>query len=150
MEKISQLAGTISGELSNICDCYVPTDYIGDRRIICSEDNPNKVIFQGRLISTHKRNATQLMEGLTQWVTTAPLVVVQGVQLVTEMDCSVELSELGDSKCVMTQEKKQMEVTQADEVSILPIVLGITVTVVLLALILLTACSILVLRKKVM
>ena len=83
--------------------------------MICNEETPNSVVFQGRLVSTKGRNVSELMQDLTQWVATAPRVVVQGVQLVADPKCSIKLSELGDSKCVMIQDKEQAESSQADE-----------------------------------
>ena len=116
--------------------------------MICNEETPNSVVFQGRLVSTKGRNVSELMQDLTQWVTTAPRVVVQGVQLVADPKCSIKLSELGDSKCVMIQDKEQAESSQADE-PLVPIVTGITVPFVLLVLIVLTACGIIMMRRKV-
>ena len=153
MGKITYIADKLSGELSKICDCYLPTDYIGDTRMICNEDNPNNVVLQGRLISIYGRSVSELMQDLTQWVSTAPHVVVQGVQLVAEMNCSIELSELGDSKCTVIQDKDHMKVSQDTNASDPPtvgIVAGGIATVMLLALIIVTVCGILVLRRKMM
>ena len=121
--------------------------------MICNEKTPNNVVFQGRLISIHGRNVSELMQDLTQWVSTAPHVVVQGVQLVAEMNCSIELSELGDSKCTVIQDKDHMKVSQDTNASDPPtvgIVAGGIATVMLLALIIVTVCGILVLRRKMM
>ena len=117
--------------------------------MICNEETPNSVIFQGRLIRTNGRNVSELMQDLTQWVSTAPHVVVQGVQLVADTKCSTKLSDLGDSKCIMIQDEKQMEVSQANEFPLVPIVAGTVVPFVLLVLIVLTACGIVLLRRKV-
>ena len=98
------------------------------------------------MISTHKRNVTELMQDLTQWVSTAPHIVVEGVQLVAEDHCSVKLSELGDSKCVVNQDQLSQNAKASDPP--IAIVVGVAATVVLVALIVLTACGILVLRRK--
>ena len=154
LEKISDFVDTVSGEMSKICDCYVPIDHFGDMRLICSERSPNTVILQGRVIIIGTKNASELMEYLAQWVSAAPHVIVQGVQLVTAKNCSVKLSELGDSMCILDKAEMNMKQTElshnseADELPVVPIILGIVITVVLVAVTIMATCGILVLRKK--
>ena len=155
LEKISDFVDTVSEEMSNICNCYVPADHFGDMRLVCHEESPNTVILQGRVIIIRTRNASELMEYLAQWVSAAPHVIVQGVQLVTAKNCSVKLSELGNYECMMSKAEMDMKQTklshnnsEADELPLVPIGLGIVSTVVLVAVIILATCGILVLRKK--
>ena len=150
LEKISDFVDAVSEEMSNICDCYVPADHFGDMRLVCHKGSPNRVILQGRMIVIHTRNASELRVYLAQWVSAAPHVIVQGVQLVAENKCSVNLSELGDSKCMMSE--AEMDIKQqnsgADNVPVVPVVLGIIIIVVLVAVTFMATCGILVLRKK--
>ena len=145
--KISDFVDTVSEEMSKICNCYVPADHFGDMRLICSERSPNTVILQGKMIIIRTKNASELMEYLVQWVSAAPHVIVQGVQLVAEKNCSVKLSELGDSKCMMSKAELSHN-SEADKLSVVPIVLGIVITVVLVAVTIMATCGVLVLRKK--
>ena len=100
MRKISAFASALSKQLSSTCKCHLSTDYIGDTRILCSEESQNTVVLQGRIIGTKDRNVLELEEDLKKWFATTPHIVVQGVQLEAEVNCSVQLSELGDSKCI--------------------------------------------------
>ena len=95
------------------------------------------------MIIIHTRNASELMEYLAQWVSAAPHVIVQGVQLVAEKMCSVNLSKLGESKCMLSEAD-----SEAGNVPVVPIVLGIIIIVVLVAVTFMATCGILVLRKK--
>ena len=129
--------------MSNICDYYVPADHVGDMRLVCHEGGPNRVILQGRIKIIHTRNASELMEYSAQWVSAAPHVILQEVQLVAEKMCSVNLSKLGDSKCMLSEAD-----SEAGNVLVVPIVLGIIITVLLVAVTIMATCGILVLRKK--
>ena len=132
-------------------------DYIGDTRILCSEESQNTVVFQGRIIGTKDRNVLQLEDDLRKWVTTAPHVVIQGVQLKAQANCSVQLSELGDSKCIITNgtdpnvngTDPKYSQTEENSFPFTYIVVGVVIAVVLVGLsVLLICCCILNQRKK--
>jgi len=87
-----------------MCDCHIPANYIADERMICEDEDPSKVVFQGRMIITEDRNSSQLIDDIAKWVSTDPHLVIRGVQLEADKTCSTILSELGDSKCVAIPE----------------------------------------------
>ena len=59
----------------------------------------DKVVFQGRLISTDDMNSTDIVLHLEHWAQTEPTVTAKGVQLTVSNLCSVHLEELGQSGC---------------------------------------------------
>ena len=73
-----------------------------------------------------------------------------------EKDCSVKLSHLGELECVLGKQETEVKQTgvsqdsEADELPLIPIVLGTTVPVLLVALIIMATCGIFALRKKIM
>ena len=125
-------------------------DYIGDTRILCSEESQNTVVFQGRIIGTKDKNVLQLKEDLRKWVATTPHIVIQGVQLKAQVNCSVQLSELGDSKCIITNgTDPKYSQTEENSFPFTYIVVGVVIAVVLVGLsVLLICCCILNQRKK--
>ena len=125
-------------------------DYIGDTRILCSEESQNTVVLQGRIIGTKDRNVLQLEDDLRKWVTTAPHVVVQGVQLKTQINCSVQLSELGDSKCITANgTDPKYSPNEENSFPFYYIIVGVVVAVVLVGLSVLLVCCFLKQQKKV-
>ena len=104
LEKVNDFIEGISLESSKNCSCYIPVENFANERLICEPDNMDKVVFQGRLVVTKDKNATELLEILKDWVTTDPHLVIQGVQLEVDQYCSVELLKLGDGQCVSTTE----------------------------------------------
>ena len=100
LEKLSDVTEQIVLQLTDSCECALTAEYIGDGRLVCDPNEPEKVIFQGRIISTPERNSTGFLPMLRSWVLNEPTIVVQGVQLKVESRCSVELANLGDTECV--------------------------------------------------
>ena len=87
-------------QLTDSCECALTVEYIADGRLVCDPNEPEKVIFQGRIISTPDRNSTDFLPMLGSWVLNEATIVVQGVQLKVESRCLVELVNLGDTECI--------------------------------------------------
>ena len=100
LEKLSDVTEQIVLELTDSCECALTVEYIADGRLVCDPNEPENVIFQGRIISTSERNSTDFLPMLGSWVLNEATIVVQGVQLKVESRCSVELANLGDTECV--------------------------------------------------
>ena len=81
-----------------------------------------KVVFQGRLILPEDKNASEVREVLTQWVSTNPSLTIQGVKLEVDGTCPVTISDFDGVECTTNHEQSQ---------STLAIVLGPTTAGVL-------------------
>ena len=99
LEKLSDVTEQIVLQLTDSCECALTVEYIADGRFVCDPNKPEKVIFQGRIISTSERNSTDFLPMLRLWKVNEPTIIVQGVQLTVESRCSVELANLGDIRC---------------------------------------------------
>ena len=99
LEKLSDVTEQVVLQLTDFCECALTVEYIADRKLVCNQNEPEKVIFQGRIISTPERNSTEFLPILRLWKVNEPTIVVQGVQLKVESRCSVELANVGDTEC---------------------------------------------------
>lgn len=97
-EKTSDVVKQLVLQLTGSCECAITTKYIADGGVVCSSE-PGEVIFQGRIISTTTKNSIDLMTLLQEWVLGNPTVIIQGVQLKVESECSVQLETLGNTTC---------------------------------------------------
>ena len=100
LEKLSDVTEQVVLQLTDSCECALTVEYIADGRFVCNPNEPEKVIFQGRIISTSERNSTDFLPMLRLWKVNEPTIVVQGVQMTVVSRCSVELANLGEIKCV--------------------------------------------------
>lgn len=96
MEKLSDIANTIALHLSTFCSCDIPANHIADERMDCVDES---IVFQGRLIIPNDKNSSELREILTQWVSTNPSVVIQGVKLEGIDTCPVILADFETEGC---------------------------------------------------
>ena len=125
-------------------------DYIGDTRVLCSEESQNTVVLQGRIIGTKDRNVFELEEDLRKWVAMAPHVVVHGVQLKTQSNCSVQLFELGDSKCfIANSSNPTYSPTEENSFPFYYVIAGVVIAVVLMGVSVLLVCCFLKRHKKI-
>ena len=47
-------------QLTDSCECALTVEYIADGRLVCDPNEPEKVIFQGRIISTSEKEQHRL------------------------------------------------------------------------------------------
>ena len=99
LEKLSDLIELVALQLNELCNCSLTTEYVAEGRLVCNPKQPGEVILQGRIISITGKNSTDLLIVLQGWVLGKPTIVVLGVQLKVDPECSVELEYLGDTKC---------------------------------------------------
>ena len=99
LEKLSDMIEHVTLQLNELCNCDLTAEYIADKRLICNPDQPGEVILQGRIVTITEKNSTDLLMMLQEWVLDKPTIVVQGVQLKVDPECSVELENLGDTEC---------------------------------------------------
>ena len=79
LERRMEIAHEVSKGIELICRCNLSSDYITDTKFTC--ENEHLVIFHGRIISTNDRDSYNLAGDLEKWVSTKPIIVVQGKEL---------------------------------------------------------------------
>ena len=80
------------------CNCSITADYIGNGQLVCFE----AITFQGQIFSTDTHNDTVLLSLLHEWVSTSPMVIVEGETLQVLGNCRVELKHLGSNESYCT------------------------------------------------
>ena len=75
---VEDLARDISRGIELICHCGFPSDYIADGKLTC---NNQRLVYQGRIISTNDRDSIDYLGDLQKWISTEPTLVVKGEQL---------------------------------------------------------------------
>ena len=123
----------------------------------------NRVVFQGRLISTDDMNSTDIISHLERWAQSEPTVAAKGVQLTVSNLCSVHLEELGQYGCIMdntpssvtpTDESRSTETPTVEDVtpqkgsSVIPISAGAIGGVLLLIVIVVVLIVVVVVLRK--
>lgn len=159
MEKIEDFIQQISIEISKTCECHIPVEHFAEERLICEPSRSDKVVFQSKLVITEDKGTDEIMSTIDLWTTMKPHIVVQGVQLNVDYNCSVELDELGNGECISTttpgtttpdssssetvssptefqnNTSKEEQSSQSQSIDISPIAIGVSVGVLFIAII---------------
>ena len=109
--------------IDQLCHCQFSRDYIGDGRLLCDQEECNRAVFQGRIISTNDRNSTELVEDLEKWVSSNPSMTVQGELL----------------QVVSSETQPNLNCDEQEKSDVLSAILGSIVAVILLLLCIVTA-----------
>ena len=97
-----------------------------------------KVVFQGRLIVSEDKNAFELREDLTQWVSTSPSLIIQGVKLEVDDTCPVAISDFDDVECPTNTKHPK---------NVAAIALGSNIGVIAIAVIIIIVLSVVIVKK---
>ena len=81
-------AQELSAQLSSICACHIYQSNITDVQVVCNDKIPGVVVFQGRIISTDERNASQLIDDLESIVSNRENFTVSGEMLTLLDNCT--------------------------------------------------------------
>ena len=92
--------------LRSICSCDAPTSKITDIHLLCIEEQPQILIFQGRLVTTEDRNLSQLEDDIQKISKEKRTIFLFGKELTTLQNCTcctiIEESELGSPSSAET------------------------------------------------
>ena len=92
-----------------------------------------KVVFQGRLILPEDKNASEVRDVLTQWVSTNPSLTIQGVKLEVDGTCPVIISDFDGVECTTNKEQSQnnLAIVLGPTAGVLATILAVILLVIL-------------------
>ena len=100
-EKIESYIRTgIAKAISGRCKCEFPVTFIRSGIFHCW-NTPNEVTYRSVIVSPGRHKPTQLLQFLTEWVGTKPVLQVGKFGLWVSTECPVKISSLGlsDPQC---------------------------------------------------
>ena len=69
------------------------------RQLLCSDSKPKQVIFQAILLPSDGKTAEELRNATERWVLMKPIMIISGASYQLDTDCSVVITEVGDTSC---------------------------------------------------
>ena len=94
MEKQMDISSTISQVVQDSCQCRYGQSEIDREVFHCFDGSENSVTYRARLLATADVDIQSLTSYLEEWVAGGNSIVVGGVNLVVNKDCSVEIADL--------------------------------------------------------
>ena len=83
--------------------CGITSDIIDKPSFACYSESPSSVTYRARLEGTSETNSTTLISLIEEWVSGGASIIVTGVLIRVDSDCSVAISSLREGECFTTQ-----------------------------------------------
>ena len=81
-------------------DCGITSDIIDTRSFACYLESPTYVTYRARLEGTSETDSGSLISLIEDWVKGGPSIVVTGVLMTVDSECSVAISSLSEGECL--------------------------------------------------
>ena len=102
-QKLQDITRAVLEELTSSCaDCRISIDIIDRQSFTCFPESPTYVTFRARLGSNSEIDSGSLISLLESWVSGGATIIVTGVLMSVDAECSVAISSLSEGECSMT------------------------------------------------
>ena len=137
-EKLSDITTAVVEVLQASCGECVSEMVIDSQFFVCYPESPSHVTYRARLEGTSERESGSLISLIEEWVRGGASVIVTGVLMTVDPDCSVAISSLSEGECSPTTTTTNDLPTVAEDLgdkNIIPIIAGAVTAVVVVVLI---------------
>ena len=88
-------------ELNDVCsDCGITNDIIDKLSFSCFPESPKYVTYRARLEGTSETDSGSLISLIEEWVSGGASIIVAGVLMTVDSECSVAISSLREGECL--------------------------------------------------
>ena len=103
-QKLKDITSAVVKVLTNLCsDCAIKDDIIDMQSFACYPESPTHVTYRARLGGTSETESGSLISLLEDWVNGRASVIVTGVLMTVDSECSVAISSLSEEECSTMQ-----------------------------------------------
>ena len=97
--KLSDITAAVVEVLHASCGECVSEMVIDNQFFVCYPESPSHVTYRARLEGTSERESGSLISLIEEWVRGGASVIVTGVLMTVDPDCSVAISSLSEGEC---------------------------------------------------
>ena len=102
-QKLEDITSAVVKELTASCaECGISSDIIDEQSFACFPESPTHVTFRARLEGSSETDSGSLISLLESWVSGGAAIIVTGVLMTVDAECSVAISSLSEEECSMT------------------------------------------------
>ena len=100
---MEDITSAVLKQLTASCtDCGISSDIIDEQSFACFPESPTHVTFRARLGGSSETDSGSLISLLESWVSGGAAIIVTGVLMTVDAECSVAISSLSEGECSMT------------------------------------------------
>ena len=109
--KLQHITAAVVEVLQASCGECVSEMVIDNQFFVCYPESPSHVTYRARLEGTSDRESGSLISLIEEWVRGGASVIVTGVLMTVDPDCSVAISSLNEGECSPTTVPPQPPIT---------------------------------------
>ena len=105
-EKLEDISSAVIKQLTASCpECGITSDIIDREQhsFACFPESPTSVTYRARLEGTSETDSGSLISLIEKWVSGGASIIVTGVLMRVDSECSVAISSLSERECSPTQ-----------------------------------------------
>ena len=89
-------------QLTESCaECGIRSDIIDEQSFACFPESPTHVTFRARLGGSSETDSGSLISLLESWVSGGATIILTGILMTVDAECSVAISSLSEGECSM-------------------------------------------------
>ena len=102
--KLQDITSAILERLTVLCvGCGITSDIIDKQSFACYPESPTYVTYRARMQGTSETDSGSLISLIEKWVSGGASIIVTGVLMTVDSECSVAISSLSEGECSPTQ-----------------------------------------------
>ena len=102
-QKLEDITSAVLEELTESCaECGISSYIIDRQSFACFPESPTHVTFRARLGGSSETDSGSLISLLESWVSGGATIIVTGVLMTVDAECSVAISSLSEGEYSMT------------------------------------------------
>ena len=137
IKKLENITNAVLDELTVSCaECGIGRDRINRQLFACFSESPTHVTFRARLGGSSETDSGSLISLLESWVSGGATIILTGILMTVDAECSVVITFLSEKECLSEQ------ATTSSSSSSTSAIIGGVVAVVLIITIALTVFGI--------
>ena len=100
---MEDITSAVVKQLTASCsDCGITSDIISTQSFSCNPESPTYVTYRARLEGTSETDSGSFISLIEDWVRGGASIIVNGVRLTVDSECSVAISSLSEGECDTT------------------------------------------------
>ena len=130
-EKLEDITNAVIEELTASCaECGITDDIIDKQSFACFPESPTYVTYRARLEGTSETDSGSLISLIEEWVRGGTSIIVTGVLMTVDSECSVAISSLSEGECSTTTDS----ITTTTNTTLPTIIGGVVASLLIIAL----------------
>ena len=134
---MEDITSAVLKQLTASCaECGISSDIIDEQSFASFPESPTHVTFRARLGGSSETDSGSLISLLESWVSGGATIIVTGVLMTVDAECSVAISSLSEGECFMTTTaQSSTDNTAAVIGGVVAVILTITIIIAIIAIV---------------